>query len=73
MDTLKITTARNMITKIGGSIRDGRSGHAKISHPSMGETFPLPIHGRSGSRDLSPTVTRKFLAFYERMEAAARG
>lgn len=73
MKTLKISDARKMATKAGGSIRDGRSGHSKISHPQLRDTFPLPIHGRSGTRDLSPAVTRKFLAFYDQMLAAAQG
>jgi len=56
-----------MIAKAGGSIIEGKGGHAKVTHPSMSETFPLPAHGSRGRQTLSPGVTHQFHKFYALM------
>ena len=72
MKQLKMRQARKMLAKVPGvEIRRGRSGHDKISHPNMSETFPLPIHGSGSSHELSPGVTKNFMKFYDRLSAAA--
>jgi len=69
MKQLKMRQARKMLAKIPGvEIRRGRSGHDKISHPALSETFPLPIHGSGGSHEFSPGVTKNFLKFYAKLE-----
>ena len=67
MQPIKIRDARRMIVKAGGSILEGKGGHAKVTHPSMSETFPLPAHGSRGRQTLSPGVTHQFHKFYARM------
>jgi len=67
MQPLKIRDARRMIAKAGGSIIEGKGGHAKVTHPSMSETFPLPAHGSRGRQTLSPGVTHQFHKFYALM------
>lgn len=60
-----------MITKAGGIILEGKGGHAKVTHPSMSDVFPLPVHGSKGRSTLSPGVTKNFHKFYARMVDAA--
>ena len=67
MQPIKIRDARRMIAKAGGSIIEGKGGHAKVTHPSMSETFPLPAHGSRGRQTLSPGVTHQFHKFYALM------
>jgi hypothetical protein len=67
MQPIKIRDARRMIAKAGGSILEGKGGHAKVTHPSMSETFPLPAHGSRGRQTLSPGVTHQFHKFYALM------
>ena len=67
MQPIKIRDARRMIAKAGGSILEGKGGHAKVTHPSMSETFTLPAHGSRGRQTLSPGVTHQFHKFYARM------
>ena len=71
MQPIKIRDARRMIAKAGGSILEGKGGHAKVTHPSMSETFPLPAHGSRGRQTLSPGVTHQFHKFYALMLDAA--
>ena len=67
MQPIKIRDARRMIAKAGGSILEGKGGHAKVTHPSMSDTFPLPAHGSRGRQTLSPGVTHQFHKFYALM------
>jgi len=71
MQPLKIRDARRMVAKVGGTILEGRGGHAKVTHPNMSETFTLPAHGSRGRPTLSPGVTHGFHKFYALMVDAA--
>ena len=71
MQPIKTRDARRMIAKVGGTIIEGKGGHAKVTHPALSETFPLPVHGSRGRQTLSPGVTHGFHKFYARMVDAA--
>ena len=69
MQPIKVRDARRLITKAGGTIKPG-SGHDKVTHPAIAQTFHLPTHGSRGRPTLSPGMTHEFHKFHALMLAA---
>lgn len=69
MQPIKVRDARRLITKAGGIIKSG-SGHDKVTHPAIAQTFHLPTHGSKGRPTLSPGMTHEFHKFHALMLAA---